>query len=62
MLDIFKRLIPEKKKCDFCGREFEIGNRQDGLPNGVGLVKDGKETTVCTECLIRMGTEMEKDG
>lgn len=42
-----------KIKCSKCGKEFEIGNRDDGLPNGIGLpLEDGRIINVCTECII----------
>lgn len=40
-------------KCDFCGKEFEIGNRPDGLPNGYGMVLENDiKIDVCAECMI----------
>lgn len=39
--------------CDLCGKVFESGNREDGLPNGVGFIaEDGVEITICTDCLL----------
>ena len=43
-------------KCQSCGREFEAGNRPDGLPNGVGFqLEDGSVISCCTECIIKKG-------
>lgn len=43
-------------KCESCGREFEPGNRPDGLPNGVGFqLTDGAIINVCTECIMLVG-------
>ena len=48
-------------KCDKCGREFEPGNRPDGIPNGVGFViKDGRVITVCAECIIKNGRKVNE--
>ena len=39
-------------KCDICGKEFEAGNRPDGIPNGVGFVLgDGRIITACSDCV-----------
>lgn len=46
-------------KCEKCEKEFEKGNRPDGMPNGIGFVtKDGKEHILCTDCICKM-TEKE---
>ena len=48
--------------CDICGKEFEIGNRPDGLPNGMTFVrKDGTRLTMCTDCIIEKGRENEAE-
>lgn len=45
-------------KCDYCGKEFGVGNRPDGMPNGFSFVKqDGSTLTVCTDCIIALGRE-----
>lgn len=42
--------------CIKCGREFQEGNRPDGLPNGVGFqMEDGSIISCCTECIITKG-------
>ncbi len=47
-------------KCDYCGKWFEIGNREDGMPNGFSFVKqDGSTLTVCTNCVIDLGRGMK---
>lgn len=47
-------------KCNECGKEIEIGNREDGLPNGVGfMLEDGTTVNYCTDCLILLGEKME---
>lgn len=44
--------------CDKCGKEFESGNRPDGLPNGMGFVlEDGTLVTYCTDCMIEIGEQ-----
>lgn len=49
-------------KCDKCGKVFVVGNRPDGLPNGVAFVAaDGNKVTMCADCLIKMGEELEKE-
>ena len=48
----------QRIRCDKCGKEFKVGNRPDGLPNGVGFqLEDGSIYTVCADCLIEMGRE-----
>jgi len=51
-------------RCNICGKIFKIGNRPDGLPNGVGFAsEDGNTFNVCTECLLdeeRMQAWVEK--
>ena len=43
-------------KCQSCGREFEVGKRPDGLPNGVSFqLEDGNVIIYCTECIINKG-------
>lgn len=43
-------------KCDNCKKEFEAGNRADGLPNGIGFeLQDGTLITLCAECLMELG-------
>lgn len=40
-------------KCNECGKRIRIGNRPDGLPNGVGFeLADGRIINVCADCLI----------
>lgn len=40
-------------KCVFCGKEFEVGTRPDGLPNGFGMVLENDiKIDVCTECMV----------
>lgn len=46
----------DKIKCSMCGKEFEPGNGPDGIPNGLGFVKeDGTVITMCADCIIKMG-------
>lgn len=45
--------------CNYCGKSFEIGNRPDGLPNGVGFQTATGTINVCAECLIEMGKVKE---
>lgn len=43
-------------KCDSCGKNFEAGNRADGIPNGFGFVlENGKMVNVCADCIIEVG-------
>lgn len=51
-------------KCRKCGKEFNAGNREDGLPNGIGmLLRDGRMIDICTECVMKIGqmTDAERD-
>ena len=51
-----------KIKCNECKKEFYPGNRPDGLPNGVGFeTKDGSIINVCSDCIIKLGTNLRKD-
>ena len=46
----------QKIRCNKCGKEFEVGNRPNGLPNGVGFqLEDGSVYAFCADCLIEMG-------
>lgn len=48
-----------KIKCDNCGKEFEPGNRPDGIPNGIGYqLQDGTIYNICTDCIIKIGQEL----
>lgn len=50
-------------KCEICGKEFEPGNRPDGLPNGVGFeLVDGTIYNVCADCIIKHGREVKEGG
>lgn len=50
----------KKIRCDFCGKTFLPGTREDGLPNGVGFIdKEGNPLNMCAECIIRIGEELE---
>lgn len=45
-------------KCVECGKEFEPGNRPDGLPNGIGFeLEDGTILNYCADCLIKLGEQ-----
>ena len=47
-----------KIKCALCGKEFSVGNRLDGTPNGLGIVtKSGKQIDVCADCIEKMATD-----
>lgn len=43
-------------KCVICGKEFQPGNRPDGVPNGMGLVAHDKKTVinVCSDCVMKI--------
>ena len=42
--------------CNRCKKDFERGNRPDGLPNGVGYeLEDGTFIHMCTDCIIDLG-------
>lgn len=51
------------KTCEYCGKELsEFTIRPDGLPSWLGfLTDDGRIVNVCTECLIKIGKEKEKE-
>ena len=39
--------------CDICGKQFDLGVREDGLPSNINFVADdGIEIIVCTDCLM----------
>lgn len=41
-------------KCDKCGKGFEYGNRPDGIPNGVVIIReDGTQAKKCLKCLMK---------
>lgn len=47
--------------CDKCGKYFEDGNYPDGTPNGIkAILKDGRELTVCHDCIISFSTPAGK--
>ena len=49
-------------KCDVCGKEFESGNRPDGIPNGMAFILEGgKSITMCAECIIEKGREVAEE-
>lgn len=42
--------------CDNCKKSFDIGNRPNGIPNGVGMVtKAGQNIVLCADCIIKLG-------
>ena len=49
----------KKIKCDLCGKTFLPGNKPDGMPNGVGLVKNRRTVNVCYECICGIGAGNE---
>jgi hypothetical protein len=49
----------KKIKCNLCGKTFTPGNKPDGMPNGVGLVKNGRTVNVCYECITGIGAGNE---
>lgn len=53
----------EVKTCEYCGKELsEFTIRTDGLPSWLGfLTDDGRIVNVCTNCLIKIGKEKEKE-
>lgn len=51
----------QKIKCDNCKKTFTAGNRPDGMPNGVGFVKDGKVINWCYDCICKLGKEVQDD-
>lgn len=51
-------------KCDKCKKEIKDGIRKDLHPNAIGFeLENGKEITLCYDCLCKLGkaTEKEKD-
>ena len=67
VIDVINKHIEERGKmktikCDECGKEFEVGSRPDGLPNGVGFqLEDGTIWNVCAECIVKIGKELKED-
>lgn len=49
----------KKIKCNLCGKTFLPGNKPDGMPNGVGLVKNGRTVNVCYDCITCIGAGNE---
>ena len=55
--------------CEICGKEFEDGNDEDGIPNGITFqFKNGEELTVCSDCVVerkqavvRRGMELQDE-
>lgn len=42
----------EKKiRCDCCGKFFVIGNNADGVPNGIGVYREGQLINICADCI-----------
>ena len=49
-------------KCDECGKFFEVGNRPDGIPNGIGFeMEDGTVYNVCSQCIMSMTPERAEE-
>lgn len=49
-------------KCDVCGKEFESGSREDGIPNGMTfLLQNDMSLTMCADCIIKKGREVAKE-
>ena len=49
-------------KCDECGKYFIAGNREDGMPNGIGVMtKKGGVHNVCIDCLLKLGGEVAEE-
>lgn len=50
-------------KCDQCGKTFEPGCYPDGMPNGITFgFLDGREYTMCHDCIVKMTETWEKLG
>ena len=50
--------------CDNCKKFFTVGNRPDGIPNGIKmLLKGNKSITLCAECVMSIGAmdDRQKD-
>ena len=42
--------------CSKCKNKVYIGNRPDGLPNGVGFeMEDGLVINLCANCIMELG-------
>ena len=48
-------MMLKKIKCNLCGNTFLPGNQPNGMPNGVGLVKNGITVNVCYQCVLDIG-------
>lgn len=49
--------------CNECRKVIRSGKRPDGLPNGVSFIsKERLATSVCTDCIMKMGEEIKKEG
>lgn len=48
----------KKFKCSDCGKYIYPGQREDGLPAGVGFrLADGSIINVCSDCIMKRGEE-----
>lgn len=42
--------------CDKCNRTIEHGNKENGIPNGVGFqLESGKMINLCSDCIELLG-------
>ncbi len=49
-------------KCDCCGKYFKIGNRKNGIPNGVSFIQEnGHAITMCADCIIKVSEMSDED-
>lgn len=57
------KITDKRIRCCDCGRYFEPGNREDGIPNGIGFVlEDGTVMNVCSDCILDVGREGRWNG
>lgn len=55
--------MEEKIICNECGKEINPEEiREDGLPAGIGFVKeDGEMVNMCADCLIELGKTIKEN-
>ena len=54
--------MEEKIICSECGKEIDPEEkREDGLPAGIGFIKeDGEIVNMCADCLIKLGETIKE--
>lgn len=57
-MEIVQNTESKNIKCSECGRVFDAGNDDNGLPNGIGFVlEDNSVVNICTKCIMNMSVD-----